>query len=299
MGQHGLGLVQLTQHAPARGSRQPCPRGPLAESSLDDVDRSLRLLDHGGGGLEPLDEIAPGRVTERDVARQPGHTRARTPHLPLSLLGDVSMSGGHPLPGRLTHLGVGPGGSDRLDLPPHLSESSLEPRVGHVPMAMGDEPPNEALVLLQRVGQSNDLLHEARRVRNRHHDRPMATFDLFRQRDFFFARQERNPAHLSEIHSHDVAGGVAPARGQVEFVRVLDRSTVACPVSLKRLRVDVDAGVLTLAEQVVHHRRRRDLWRQDRVDFLAEEVSFLLSDDDELADGLGLLTRRYRRPVYS
>ena len=112
----------------------------------------------------------------------------------------------------MTRLGVGPGGPDRLDLHARLSGSSLEPGGGQLPVAMGDEPPNEALVLPQRVAQSTDLLHEAGGVRDRPHHRPVATFDPLRQGDFFVARQERNPAHLSEIHSHDVTGGVGPAR---------------------------------------------------------------------------------------
>ena len=88
----------------------------------------------------------------------------------------------------------------------HASGSSRELRGSQLPMAMGDELPNEALVLPQRVAQSHDLLHEAGGVRDCHHDRPVATFDPLRQRDFFVARQERNPAHLSEVHAHEVAG---------------------------------------------------------------------------------------------
>ena len=73
-------------------------------------------------------------------------------------------------------------------------------------MAVGDELPNEVLILPQRAAQSHDLLHEAGGVRDRRHDRPVATLDPLRQRDFFVARQERNPAHLSEVHAHEVAG---------------------------------------------------------------------------------------------
>ena len=210
------------------------PRGPLTKSSLDDVDRSLCLLTHGGGGLEPLDEVAPGRVTERDAAHKLSDPHTCAPRLRLGPLGDVSMSCGHPLPGRVTRLGVGPGGPDRLDLRPHLSGASRELCGGHLLLPMRDEPPNETLVLPQRVGQSHDLLHEGGRVRDRHHHRPVATFDLRRQRDFLFACQERNPAHLGEIHPHEVAGRVPPARGQVELVRV---QASACPGTLERLRV--------------------------------------------------------------
>ena len=162
---------------------------------------------------------------------------------------------------------------------------------------MGDELPNEALVLSQRVAQSHDLLHEAGGVRDRHHDRPVITFDPLRQRDFFVARQEGNPAHLGEIHSHDVAGGVAPARGQVNLVRI--HASAPCIRSLERLRVDVDAGVLTLVEQVDQHHRRGDVDRQSGVDLVAAQVSLLLSESDELPDGRVLFTARLGGPVCS
>ncbi len=135
-------------------------------------------------------------------------------------------------------------------------------------MTMRDERPNEVLVLAQRVGQSNHLLHEARGVRDRHHDRPVAAFDPLRQRDLFSTRQERNLAHVGEIHPHNIARRVGPDRCQVGLVRVLARSSVVCPRSLERLRVDVDAGVPRLAEEVI--RRRRGVWRQYGVDLLAK-----------------------------
>ena len=158
-------------------------------------------------------------VTERNATHQLGHPRVRVPRVPLGPLGDAPISCRHTLPSRVTCLSVGPGGPDGLDLHAHQSGPFLEPCSGQFPMAMGDEPPNEALVLPQRVAQSHDLLHEAGSVRDRHHDRPVTTFDSLRQRDFYVARQEGNPAHVGEIQPHDV-----------------------------------DADLPTLAEQVVKHR---------------------------------------------
>ena len=85
------------------------------------------------------------------------------------------------------HLRVAHAGLDRLDLHPHLSGSSLEPCGSRVPMAVRDEPSNEMLVVPQRVSELHDPLYEAGCVRDRHHDRPVATFDPRRQDDFFVA----------------------------------------------------------------------------------------------------------------
>ena len=150
-------------------------------------------------------------------------------------------------------------------------------------MVMRDEPPNESLVVPQGVAQSNDLLHEAGGLRDRHHDRQVATFDPRRQRDFFFARQERHPFQVREIQPHDVLGRVGSVRCQVGLVRVLVRSSVVSPLSLKRRRVDVDAGILTSAEQVVQF-ARGNVRGEEGLDLLAEEVSLLLPDGDQLAD---------------
>ena len=199
------------------------------------------------------------------------------------------MSTGYPLPGRVSRLGDSPRCPDRLDLPAHVAGSGLEPCGGHLPKSMRDEASNDAVVLPQRVGQSHDLLDDARRVRDRHQNRPVATFDLRCQRDFFVACQERNPAHVSQIQPHDVAGRVGPARGQV----VLVHSCVLGIRSLERLRIDVDAGLLTLSAPVVQHGRRGAVSRQHGVDLLAEEVSLLLSVGAEPADDLVVRARRH------
>ena len=167
-------------------------------------------------------------------------------------------------------------------------------------MVVGDEPPNAARVVPQRVAQAHDLLHEAGGLRERHHDRPMAALESLRQRDFCVARQELPPAHIREIQPHDVTGRVEPARCEVGLVRVLVRARVRAPVTRKRRRVHSDAGVPTSAEQVVQHRRGGDVDRQHRVDLLAEEVSVLHSGGDELADSFVRLARRHRAgPVCS
>ena len=69
-----------------------------------------------------------------------------------------------------------------------------------------------------------------------------------------------------------------------------------CTRSLERLRVDVDVGVPTLIEQVVQHRRRGDVDRQDDVNLLGAQVSSLPSNGDELVNGLVLFATRHRGP---
>ena len=158
-------------------------------------------------------------------------------------------------------------------------------------MGMRDEPPNEARVAPQRLAQSNDLLHKAGGLRDRHHDRPVAAFDPLRQRHFFLAREERHPAHVREIQSHDVAGRVGSARCQVGLVRV--RARVVGPLALERRRVDVVAGIPTPAKQAVHLTRRA-VRGQEGIDLLAEEVALLLPEGDQLADRVVLLASRHR-----
>ena len=81
-------------------------------------------------------------------------------------------------------------------------------------MAMGDDR-RLLRVVLERVVQAKDLLHEAGGVRDRHQDRPVAAFNPLRQRDFFVACQERHPAHVREILPHDIAGRLGPTRSYV------------------------------------------------------------------------------------
>ena len=119
----------------------------------------------------------------------------------------------------------------------------------------------------------------------------MAVFDPLRQRDLFLAREERHPAHVREIQSHDVAGRVGSARCQVGLVRVHAR--MVGTLSLERRRVDVDAGIPTPAEQVVHL-TRRDIRGQEGIDLLAEEVALLLPEGNQLADRLVSLATRHR-----
>ena len=95
---------------------------------------------------------------------------------------------------------------------------------------------------------------------------------------------------FSEVHAHEVAGRIWPARGQAGLGPV--QSSEACTSSLERLRVDVDASVPTLVEQVVQYRRRGDVDRQDGVNLLGAQVSFLPSNGDELVNGLVLVATR-------
>jgi hypothetical protein len=100
-----------------------------------------------------------------------------------------------------------------------------------------------------------------------------------------------------------IVGLVEGARGQVQFGTVLRAITIEVLVAAVRLVGidDLDPGTAKGVEQFVEIFRRGDLRRQQLVDLVIKEISFLLADGDHLAyfvvtffDGQGLnLRNRY------
>src|SRR6266566_710898 len=74
-----------------------------------------------------------------------------------------------------------------------------------------------AHTLAQVVADGNQFLDDNRRARDGAHDHELAALNALRDRDLAFARQERNCAHLAQIHAHGIVGFLERAGGKVQI----------------------------------------------------------------------------------
>ena len=139
---------------------------------------------------------------------------------------------------------------------------------------------------------------DGRRARDRLDDGELAALDALGDLDFAFAREQRDRAHLAQVHADGVVGLVERAGRQVElellgpFAGAVEQLVFAVLL----LGVDdLDAGAAERAEQVVELVRRGDVGRQQLVDLVVEQVALFLADGDELLYFVVFFFDRQRR----
>ena len=112
--------------------------------------------------------------------------------------------------------------------------------------------------------------------------------------DFAFAREQRHPPHLAQVHADRIVRLVQRAGGEVELrpLAVVALHPVAAVIRL--VRVDqVDAGGAEGRKQFLEILRRcGEIRRQQIADLVVEKVAFLLADEDELPDFVELVLDR-------
>jgi hypothetical protein len=134
-------------------------------------------------------------------------------------------------------------------------------------------------------------------TRNRLDHGQLAALDSPRDLDFALAREERDGAHLAQVHPHRVVRLVErPGREiELQFLGALPRPVdglgIVAQVFLVRID-DLDTGAAKGIEQVVELVRRRDFRRQELVDLVVQEVTLFLADVNELTYFVVLLFER-------
>jgi hypothetical protein len=131
----------------------------------------------------------------------------------------------------------------------------------------------------QLIAHRDDHLRDGRRPRDRLDDRELAALDAAGNLDFAFAREQRNGAHLAEVHADGIVGLVERARRQVELhlLAALGRPVELLLLEVGLLRVDnLDARAAKRIEKIIELVGRGDLGRQQFVDLVIQQVAFFL-----------------------
>src|SRR5205807_3148382 len=156
---------------------------------------------------------------------------------------------------------------------------------------------DRAHALAQIIANGNQFLDDDRRARDRAHHYQLPALDALGDRDFAFAREQRNSAHFAQIHAHGIVGFLERTRRQVQvafaFVQVLLGNTFMVALAghfhgARRLRrrlifVNLNAVALERGEEIVDFFRRMDFRRERIVHFVVEQVPALFANGNELA----------------
>ena len=178
------------------------------------------------------------------------------------------------------------GFADGVDLPLHLLRPLLDALVGDLLVVEDDQLADRPIAAPQVIAEQNHLLRHERRAGNRLDDGELAPLDAPRDLDLALAREQRDGAHLAQVHPDRIVGLVQRSRREVELDLFgplrgpVDRLLVP---QILLVRVDdLDAGAAERVEQVVELVRRRDLRRQELVHLVVQQVALLFADVDQL-----------------
>ena len=172
-----------------------------------------------------------------------------------------------------------------FDLSEDFDGAFLDHFVGDFFVAENHQLSNGALARPELIAHDQDALGDRGRARDRLDHRELAALDALGDRDFAFAREQRNGAHLAQIHADRVVGLVERAWSEIQLRLIARSFTIEVLVAAVRfVRIDdLDAGAAEGVEEVVELFRRGDLGRQELVHLVVEQVSLLLADGDQLA----------------
>ena len=158
--------------------------------------------------------------------------------------------------------------------------------------------------VLQVIAHFEKRLDDQGRARKRLQDVELSALNAFGNRNLAFAGKERNCPHLAEIHADRVIGLVQSARRQIKLdilqgfvpLEVVD---LFQPQAVGRLdfgRIqDLDTRIVEHQEKIVEIFRGMHVGRQEVVDLIIEEVTFLLPQQNELVNLVKLVVERQRK----
>ena len=263
------------------------------EQAIDGVDLALNDADAFDRVLHLLDQPPLHRLGEFDLADVLRHLDQRPHRLDLALAVLAAFAVVLALRGLLqllVELLVGRARlADGVDLLLHLLAALDDALVGDLFVVEDDQLADGAVAGVQLIAEVDDLLGDQRRARNRLDDRELAALDAPRDLDLALAGEQRDGAHLAQIHADRVVGLVERAGREIELEllgalrRPIDRLDVVAQIFLVGID-DFDAGAAEDAEELVEFVRRRDVGRQRLVDLVVEEVALLFALIDELTD---------------
>ena len=98
----------------------------------------------------------------------------------------------------------------------------------------------------------------------------MAALVALGQLDFAFAGEQRNGAHLAQIHADRIVGFVANILGQFEVAELVGLVLGGLFEVELRLFQDFDAGAVEVGEQILELAPGREILGEQIVDFVVQ-----------------------------
>ncbi len=254
---------------------------PSASRSIFRTDSTSSLI--------CLDQAALHHLGELDFAHQLGQLHLRAHHRPAGLAVLPLLTGVDALR-RLVKLLFEllhdrPLFADGLDLLHDLFRALVHLLVGDLVVLEDDELADGARAGLQLIAHRDNHLRDGRRPGDGLDDRELAALDAARDLDFALAGEQRDRAHLAEVHPHGVVGLVQRARREVQlhFFAALGRPVELLLLQIRLLGVDdFDARAAKRIKKVIELVRRGDLGRQQFVDLVVQQIALFLPDGNQL-----------------
>ena len=138
---------------------------------------------------------------------------------------------------------------------------------------------------LSCIAHRHDRAGDRRRAGDRLDHGELAALDALGNFDLALAGEERDRAHLAEVHPDRVVGLVERAGGQVELELLgpLARAVQQLVFAILLFGIDdFDSGAAERAEQIIELVRRGDVGGQKLIDLVVEQVTLFLADGNEL-----------------
>src|SRR5579859_5479535 len=107
--------------------------------------------------------------------------------------------------------------ADVVDLAGEVFQARLHDFVGDLLFVEGDQLFDGAHAALQVLTQREDFLDDDRRTGKSFEHADLPALDALCNFYFTFAREQRNRAHLAQVHAYRVVGLFQSARGEIEF----------------------------------------------------------------------------------
>ena len=152
---------------------------------------------------------------------------------------------------------------------------------------------------LQVLAQLNDFADDQRRTGKRFAHRPLTALVALGEFDFALAREQRNGAHLAQVHADRIVGFVANILGQfqvAEIVRFVFGGFFE--VELLGFFEDFDAGAVEVCEKILKLAPGREIFGEQLVDFVVENEPFFFARVHEIFQPAEFVICSHWRPVY-
>ena len=104
----------------------------------------------------------------------------------------------------------------------------------------------------------------------------LAALDAPRDFDFAFAREQRNRAHLAQVHADRIVDLLAESRGKFEIDQLF-AGFFDLLLEILGLFQDFDAGDVEAGEHVVEVGAAGEIAGQDFADLVVQDVAFFLA----------------------
>ncbi len=152
---------------------------------------------------------------------------------------------------------------------------------------------DRAHAALQVLADSHDFANHDGRARQRFQHPQLPALDALGDLHFALAGEQRDRAHLAQVHAHRIVGFFQRAGGQVEF-HVLARFQFGIELLVERAGdlgafEDVNALRADGGQQVLKVIGRMQVVRDQVVDLVVREVTFFFSCIDQFLDVVELI----------